>query len=1456
MRNFILKRSEACLILALLSLSVFSAYINTAKVGAAVESGHSYTIFQDGFEDGDAEGWTIDIPPDAPENSRGGVEREDGNYVLSEEGHVWAEVGFFEWTDYTFEVNFKLLTGSGPQINFRMTSNGRYLVGLYDTTISLKKERPPGTFYDFGSTRMSIELNTWHTVKIVVVGNSIEVYLDDALKLSYADDVKPHLSGRIGLESAPGSHVHFDDVRVSTTQRLYTVYLINMAQNEIDKAEGIGADVSEAEKKLEEAKTNLDTGNLDAASSLASEAIELAKHADVGLRLVGELLDYPKKYDGRTVELFGTIRDISYDQGIYRFVIDDGSGVISATFDGSLGDIKSEDSVRVVGIFDASTMTVVSESLERIAKLPGEELHTYVIFEDGFEDGDYEGWTTWHEGVGAALAVEVEGGNHVLSGKGGEGFYNARPWESKAWSYITDKWTDYTFEIRLKLIKMGDFQLSFRMTDWPHRYYVHVNPWRYIIGKQTGPQWPEDFHQLGGREEALDLNRWYTLKIVCVESNIKVYVDDVLKIRYVDTDKPHLFGGIALSLQRDSYVYFDDVKVSTTQRLYVDHLLNVAQYEIKRAREVAADTGEAEQKLAEVQTALDAGNLDLASSLAQEAIELAKHASMGRRLVGDLLGSPAMYDRRTVELLGTIRDIRYEDGKYKFVIDDGTDVISAAYERTLGDIRSEDVVRVVGVFDASTETVFVESVERVTKPPTPGEEQFPYLLFRDDFEDGDTYGWRIDLNTAGAESTVEVEDGNRVLSYEEGVHSETGMDVWTDYFLQVRVKVIGGKDPRFNVGIRWRYGYIVHFSYNHLRLEKEMPGGWITLTHTAVSLSPNVWYTVKVVGFESNVKVYVDNVLKIDYTDDVDPSLTGRIVLGTGPGSHVHFDDVEVYATQRCYAIHLIDRAQFEINKAREIRAEVGDAEQRLRDAKTALKNDELDLAVSSAEKAFKLAEHASVGQKSVEGLLGSPTLFHRRTVELLGTIRDIAYVPDKRVYRFAVDDGTGTILAVFNQSMGDIKNEDRVKVAGIFNAEEKVVFVKSIEKVTKTVPGEELPEEALYTFVIFKDDFEDGDASDWRVNIDPRFAEYSAWKVVREGDNYVLSGEGHIFSSVGDPEWTNYVFEVRVKIIKPAVHINFRLSRDKRYFVSIGFNHLALRKQSTPEVDSDLAHVEVDLSPNTWYNIKIVCFDNNVKVYLDDELKFDYTDEDNPHLSGNIGLEPVPGPQEKPSHILFDDVRVSKPMTTGDIDDLINYAQSEIDEAKALNADTRDAEEKLARAKTALSQENYQLVQYLVDDAVQLARRSNVGSVPIRDLKAMPQYSGHTVEISGTVRNLEARPGAYEFAIDDGTDVIKAVFQGVLGDIKKEDRVKVAGVFDASSMTVNARSVAMLERATPQPVPAPFGLPMQIDPVAIALTLIMGIGGGVGWMMRRRSEKRKKRKIKELLDEIDNVYT
>jgi photosystem II stability/assembly factor-like uncharacterized protein len=162
-----------------------------------------------------------------------------------------------------------------------------------------------------------------------------------------------------------------------------------------------------------------------------------------------------------------------------------------------------------------------------------------------------------------------------------------------------------------------------------------------------------------------------------------------------------------------------------------------------------------------------------------------------------------------------------------------------------------------------------------------------------------------------------------------------------------------------------------------------------------------------------------------------------------------------------------------------------------------------------------------------------------------------------------------------------------------------------------------------------FRDDFEDGDTDGWNLE--------SGWSISQENGNNFLEGTGHYWAKAGSKSWVNYDFETKIKLIEGGVHINFRVNDDGRYFLGFGEFELYLDKQSSNwNKIEEITRFDEHHNLNQWYDLKIVLRGQNIKIFLNDVLKIDYTDSDQPHPSGSIAFESLD------SHIYVDDVIVN----------------------------------------------------------------------------------------------------------------------------------------------------------------------------------------------------------------------
>ena len=205
-RPFLWAILPAFVALLLLPLSAGTALPAPVQTGQAPQEWT--TLFQDDFEDGDANDWQV--------NTGWKVELEGSNHVLSGAGYTSAILtAGYDWTDYRFKTRIKLVDNAAhygeTQLSYRRSDNGRYVVCFWSGGLALGKERL-GTGHELASDAVPHSFDVWYDLEIVGVQGHLQVYVNGALRLEYTDS-DPLRHGRIAL-SVIDSHVHFDDIQI------------------------------------------------------------------------------------------------------------------------------------------------------------------------------------------------------------------------------------------------------------------------------------------------------------------------------------------------------------------------------------------------------------------------------------------------------------------------------------------------------------------------------------------------------------------------------------------------------------------------------------------------------------------------------------------------------------------------------------------------------------------------------------------------------------------------------------------------------------------------------------------------------------------------------------------------------------------------------------------------------------------------------------------------------------------------------------------------------------------------------------------------------------------------------------------------------------------------------------------------------------------------------------------
>jgi len=182
--------------------------------------------------------------------------------------------------------------------------------------------------------------------------------------------------------------------------------------------------------------------------------------------------------------------------------------------------------------------------------------------------------------------------------------------------------------------------------------------------------------------------------------------------------------------------------------------------------------------------------------------------------------------------------------------------------------------------------------------------------FADDFEDGNADAWNLEAGWS-----IIQENDNYVLQGIGHWWASAGSRAWTDYTFGTELKLIQG---RVHLNFRTADGrYFLGFSEEGLYLEKQFNGG-AQSAHLGGNEEPyelDQWYDLKVELKGGTIKVYVDGLLKIEYTDP-DPLPSGSVAFETLDDSQVYVDDVyvnmdrtdsQVYAGTAGYGVYRLD---------------------------------------------------------------------------------------------------------------------------------------------------------------------------------------------------------------------------------------------------------------------------------------------------------------------------------------------------------------------------------------------------------------------------------------------------------------------------------------------------------------------------------------------------------------------
>jgi len=183
-------------------------------------SGYKYEYlgeFNDDFEDGDYAGWVRNDPGDVSWSAEGNsLVRTSSNGVFSN-SRIRYDVPF---DDYTFEADARLIGGAGYALMFRAANDlSSFYSFQYDPGAGSKLVLTKFTSFPAGSDlapSVAYPMDDgWHHLKVTVIGNHIQCYIDSIKVFDVVDASSPLSSGDIGFRTWDyATDAEFDNVRV------------------------------------------------------------------------------------------------------------------------------------------------------------------------------------------------------------------------------------------------------------------------------------------------------------------------------------------------------------------------------------------------------------------------------------------------------------------------------------------------------------------------------------------------------------------------------------------------------------------------------------------------------------------------------------------------------------------------------------------------------------------------------------------------------------------------------------------------------------------------------------------------------------------------------------------------------------------------------------------------------------------------------------------------------------------------------------------------------------------------------------------------------------------------------------------------------------------------------------------------------------------------------------------
>ncbi|MBD3338199.1 MAG: T9SS type A sorting domain-containing protein, partial [Candidatus Lokiarchaeota archaeon] len=169
------------------------------------------TIFQDNFQDEDAENWRL-----ISEGGTWEIKNEADNYFLCVNGKGNALPEMEVYADYSIELNFKIID-SEAELQFRNAGEMWYFVKVNEQGLFLKKGLGGGNNLDLADYTLTLNKNQWYNITIILIGSKVTILLDSSVVIEFTDNTDPLLYGYFEIEVRNvETQCYFDDVIIKS----------------------------------------------------------------------------------------------------------------------------------------------------------------------------------------------------------------------------------------------------------------------------------------------------------------------------------------------------------------------------------------------------------------------------------------------------------------------------------------------------------------------------------------------------------------------------------------------------------------------------------------------------------------------------------------------------------------------------------------------------------------------------------------------------------------------------------------------------------------------------------------------------------------------------------------------------------------------------------------------------------------------------------------------------------------------------------------------------------------------------------------------------------------------------------------------------------------------------------------------------------------------------------------